>query len=119
MRTKEILEEAKERLRGSASVKRVYGEPVTADGKIIIPVAKVAYHEVEGTAPEAGSEEAAQAGAETASVAAKPLGVVEISEGKTRFVRYGQTRKLALAALLGLGVGAGLGTLVARLRKND
>jgi hypothetical protein len=32
-----------ERLQASASVKTIYGEPVAAEGKTIIPVARVAY----------------------------------------------------------------------------
>ena len=36
---------------------------------------------------------------------AKPVGVVEITPDGTRFIRYGETRRLAGAALLGLAVG--------------
>src|SRR5574342_1259689 len=43
MSTKELIDGAVEHLRTSASVKTVYGTPITSDGKTIIPVAKVAY----------------------------------------------------------------------------
>ncbi|MET9972827.1 hypothetical protein ABZZ80_44970, partial [Streptomyces sp. NPDC006356] len=37
-----LLEHLADRLGGSASVTAVYGEPVTADGVTVIPVARVA-----------------------------------------------------------------------------
>ena len=43
MSLKEVFDTIIERLNGGASVRAVYGEPVEAQGKTIIPVAKVMY----------------------------------------------------------------------------
>ena len=39
----EILRSLGERLQGGASVKNVFGDPITVDGKTVIPVARVRY----------------------------------------------------------------------------
>jgi uncharacterized spore protein YtfJ len=43
MTVKEFFDTLLERIHAGANVKTVYGEPVEAQGKTIIPVAKVAY----------------------------------------------------------------------------
>jgi uncharacterized spore protein YtfJ len=43
MNVPDILQSISERLQNSASVEAVYGDPVTAEGKTIIPVAKIRY----------------------------------------------------------------------------
>jgi len=126
MSTKELIDSAVEHLRTGASVKTVYGEPVVIDGKTIIPVARVAYGFGGGTgtkqapATEAGkASPAAQAGEGAGGgVSAKPVGVVEISGEETKFVPFGQTKKLAMVALIGSGLGLALGLLVGRRSKN-
>jgi uncharacterized spore protein YtfJ len=78
MSTNELINSAVEHLRASASVKTVYGEPVAAE-----------------------SGEGAGGG-----VAAKPVGVVEISDRETTFVRFGQPKRLAWAAAIGSGIAS-------------
>ena len=122
MSAKELIEGAVERLRASASVKTVYGDPIVIDGKTVIPVAKVAYgfgaghgsgtHEKktpEGKSPVEGEGEGAGGG-----VAAKPVGVVEITGQETKFVQFGAPKKLVITALVGAGLGVGLGLLLGR-----
>lgn len=127
MSAKELIEGAVDRLRASASVKTVYGEPIITEGKTVIPVAKVAYgfgaghgsgtHERKtpnGKKPVEGEGEGAGGG-----VAAKPVGVVEITGQETKFVQFGAPKKLMITALVGAGVGVGLGLLLGRrLSKN-
>lgn len=123
MSAKDLIEGAVEHLQTSASVKTVYGTPITADGKTVIPVAKVAYgfgagsgrgtqnknkagngkHPVEGEGEGAGG-----------GVAAKPVGVVEITDEGTKFIQFGATRKLAFTALIGSGIGLMVGWLLGR-----
>ena len=43
MTFQEILKNISERVQTTASVKAVYGEPISAEGKTIIPVARVRY----------------------------------------------------------------------------
>lgn len=121
MSAKDLIKGAVEHLQTSASVKTVYGAPITAEGKTVIPVAKVAYgfgagsgsgHKKKarnGKEPVEGEGEGAGGG-----VAARPVGVVEISEAGTKFVQFGATKKLAFTALIGAGIGAVLGWILGR-----
>lgn len=104
-----------ERLHASASVKTIYGDPVTAEGKTIIPVARVRYGFGAGFGTgkkgEIEKEDGEGAGG-GGGVAATPIGVVEITKEDTRFIPVGEETRL-LGALL---VGLFLGLLFARRR---
>lgn len=121
MSTKELIDSAVEHLRSTAGVKTVYGEPVMVDGKTIIPVARVAYGFGGGTGSrkrsesEPGKESADEApGGVGGGMSAKPVGVVEVTSEETRFVPFGQKKRMALTALIASGVGLGLGLLFGR-----
>jgi uncharacterized spore protein YtfJ len=121
MSTKELIDSAVEHLQTTASVKTVYGEPVVSDGKTIIPVARVAFGFGGGgghkkAEPTEGKEPAADEAGEGAGggMTAKPVGVVEISGQDTKFIPFGQTKKLAMTALIGSGIGLALGWLFSR-----
>ena len=101
MKTKELIDSAVRHLNTSASMKTVYGEPVVIDGKTVIPVAKV---EPCTTEPGGG--------------AARPIGVVEITGQETKFVSFGQTKKLSIVAAIGSGLGFVLGLLLRRRTKH-
>jgi uncharacterized spore protein YtfJ len=122
MSAKDLIDGAVEHLRTSASVKAVYGDPITADGKTVIPVAKVAYgfgagsghgkhakKGEDGKAPVEGEGEGAGGG-----VAARPVGVVEITEQGTKFVQFGAPKRLAITALVGTGIGLVFGWFLGR-----
>ena len=125
MSAKDLIEGAVEHLQTSASVKTVYGAPITAEGKTVIPVAKVAYgfgagsgsgkHGKKGAGngqePVTGEGEGAGGG-----VAAKPVGVVEITDEGTKFVQFGSTKRLALSAAIGAGIGGLFGWILGRTR---
>lgn len=104
-----------ERLQSSASVKSIYGEPIAAEGKTVIPVARVAYGFGAG-AGSGGRNEAEKEAGEGAGggggAAATPIGVIEITKEDTRFIPVGEEPRL-LGALL---VGFFLGILLARRR---
>lgn len=123
MSAKELIEGAVEHLQTTATVKTVYGAPITAEGKTVIPVAKVAYgfgagsgrgrqdknKTGNGKSPVEGEGEGAGGG-----VAAKPVGVVEITDEGTKFVQFGATKKLAFTALIGAGIGGLVGWILGR-----
>ncbi|HJQ65549.1 MAG TPA: spore germination protein GerW family protein [Gemmatimonadales bacterium] len=123
MSAKDLIEGAVEHLQTSASVKTVYGTPITAEGRTVIPVAKVAYgfgagsgrgvqdkkKGENGKGPVDGEGEGAGGG-----IAAKPVGVVEITADETKFVQFGAPRKLALTALIGSALGVAIGWLLGR-----
>jgi hypothetical protein len=46
------------------------------------------------------------------------VGIVEISAAETKFVPFGQTRRLAWAAAIGSGIGFVLGLLLGRSKKD-
>jgi uncharacterized spore protein YtfJ len=120
MSTKELIESAVEHLQTSASVKTVYGDPVVIDGRTIIPVARVAYGFGGGTGTKKGAEgsEDAEPGADQVGegagggMSAKPVGVVEIGPEETKFVAFGNAKRLAITALIGSGIGLLAGFLL-------
>jgi uncharacterized spore protein YtfJ len=114
-----LLATLSERFRDAATVKLVYGEPIEAAGKTVIPVARVAFGFGGGSAPQprrhAGGEgaEAEAEGKDEAAgggggIYATPVGVVEIDGEGTRFVRFGQELHLGLAFAAGLLLGLAL-----------
>ncbi|WP_254536410.1 GerW family sporulation protein [Halomarina litorea] len=93
-----------ERLSEAASVEAVYGDPLTVDGRTVIPVARVAYGFGGGYDPMADREKGASGGG--GGVRASPVGVLEVTEGETRFVRFGRRRRTIGAFAVGVLVGA-------------
>jgi uncharacterized spore protein YtfJ len=108
MLAKELFEAVAEKLDSAATVKRVFGEPITSGHKTVVPVARVAYGfgagAGRGTAcePQKGQGEGEGGGG---GIGVQPLGVLEITPRETRFVRFGWERPLAAAALAGFLVG--------------
>src|ERR1700676_5794342 len=83
-----LLQSLKESILGQASVKTIYGEPISAHGKTIIPVAKIMYgYGAGGGAGGVGTSSArGEGGGGGGGARAIPVGVVEISDQQTRFV---------------------------------
>jgi len=100
-----------ERLQTSGNVKTVYGEPIAAEGKTVIPVARVAYGFCTCLRPEEKNDAERQAeggkgtGCGGGGVAASPVGVVEMTKEDTRFIPIDEKAKLAGALLVGLFLG--------------
>ena len=121
MEPRNLLQSFKDSLLSNATVKSVYGDPVTFGERTIVPVARVAYGfgggfgsrlkagqhaALTGDVPRSPGDEAGGGGG---GVAAMPLGVVEITPTRTRFIRFGEGRRLAAAAAIGLGAGIWFG----------
>jgi uncharacterized spore protein YtfJ len=106
-----LLQSLKEGILGQASVKTIYGDPVSAHGKTIIPVAKVmyGYGAGAGTGGVGVSSARGEGGGGGGGVRVVPLGVIEVSEQQTRFVPISDRRKLTGAALAGIALGIWLG----------
>jgi uncharacterized spore protein YtfJ len=106
-----ILQSLKESILTQASVKALYGEPISANGKTVIPVAKImyAYGAGAGTGGVGDSSARGEGGGGGGGVRAVPVGVIEISEQQTRFVPVTDRKKLAGAVLAGIGLGMWLG----------
>src|SRR5579862_2618097 len=83
-----LLQSLKESILGQAGVKAIYGEPITAQGKTIIPVAKLiyGYGAGAGTGGVGNSSAQGEGGGGGAGVRAIPVGVIEISDQGTCFI---------------------------------
>ncbi len=109
---KEILTSLADRFATTGKVQNVFGEPIEAHGKIIIPVASVKYGLGAGGGGEnkSGSEDAVGGSGGGGGVKVTPLGVIEVSESGTRFIRFFDPK---MAARLVAG-GVVLGLLLRR-----
>ena len=111
MSTLAVLQSLKESVLGQASVKALYGEPVSAHGKTVIPVAKIAYGYGAGAGTGGMGDASArgEGGGGGGGVRAVPVGVIEISDQPTRFVPISDRKKLTGAVLAGIGFGMLMG----------
>lgn len=104
-----ILQSLKESI-VAANVKAVYGEPIAAQGRTIIPVAKIIYgYGGGGGTGGVGSDRHGEGGGGGGAARAIPVGVVEVSNQGTRFVSISDRRKLAGAVAMGIGLGIWMG----------
>lgn len=106
MSAAEILEKMGESLGSTATVKSVFGEPIHAEGKTVVPVAKIAYGfgAGAGTGQKNGQGESAnkaEGGGGGGGVRAFPAGALEITASQTRFVPYTDLRWIAGAFAAG------------------
>jgi uncharacterized spore protein YtfJ len=111
MSTQALLQSLKESILSQASVKAIYGEPISAQGKTVIPIAKImyGYGAGAGTGGVGDSSARGEGGGGGGGVRAIPVGVIEISDQQTRFVPITDRKKLTGAVLAGIGLGMWLG----------
>jgi uncharacterized spore protein YtfJ len=104
-------------LQEKANVNACFGEPITVEGRTIIPVARVSYGLGMGVGqgPAAEGEEGATekmgTGGGGGGMAASPLGVIEVTSKGTRIEPVIDKQKVAIASML---VGAWSAFWVAR-----
>jgi uncharacterized spore protein YtfJ len=110
MSSVEILQSLKETFL-TANVKAVYGEPINAQGKTVIPVAKVIYGYGGGGGTGGMGESSArgEGGGGGGGARAIPVGYIEVSDQATRFVSITDRKKLMVAIAMGVGLGMWLG----------
>jgi uncharacterized spore protein YtfJ len=101
----EIFKTIVEPLQSSAAVKSVFGDPITAQGKTVIPVARIAYGFGGGSGKRGAEAKLDEGGGGGGGVVATPLGVFEVTEGQTRFIPLDEDRKLLAVLLVGIGLG--------------
>lgn len=111
MSTLAVLQSLKESVLSQASVKAIYGEPIAAHGKTVIPVAKIiyGYGAAAGTGGVGDTSARGDAGGGGGGVRAIPVGVIQISEQQTCFVPITSRKKMAAAVLAGIGLGIWVG----------
>ena len=105
---KEILTSLSDRFATTGRVQTVYGEPIESHGKTIITVAQVKYGLGAGGGGEnkSGSEDAVGGAGGGGGVKVTPVGVIEVTDGGTRFIRFFDPKMAA--RLVGAGIVLGL-----------
>jgi|SRR5215469_6686258 len=108
-----LLQSLKESVTGQANVKTIYGEPIAAHEKTIVPVAKImfGYGAGAGSGGMGENRSKGEGGGGAGGVRAIPVGVIEISNGLTRFVPITSRKKLVAASFGGVAMGLLLGWL--------
>jgi uncharacterized spore protein YtfJ len=106
-----LLQSLKESVPSQANVKAIYGEPIVAQGKTVIPVAKImyGYGAGAGTGGVGTSSARGEGGGGGGGARAIPVGVIEVSDQPSRFIPITDRRKLAAAVLVGVGFGIWFG----------
>ena len=100
--TEELVATISERLKAAADVKVVYGEPQVIEGKTIIPVAVASYGFGAGAGSGTGPQgEGGGAGA-GGGMRVKPVGVIEVTAERTRFIPVVDVNRLATLGLIAL-----------------
>jgi len=122
MSATDMLEKIGDKLGSTATVKAVYGDPIHAEGKTVVPVAKVAYgfgagfgsgHGRHAAGGDSSEGKHGEGGGGGGGVRAFPAGALEITADETRFVPFTDLRPLAVAFAAGLILG---GLLLSRRR---
>jgi len=121
--SEQVLESLAQNLAGDTSVKKVYGEPIVTQGKTIIPVPKVSLGFGGGfgkskkraqfleNAPDVSQndESSGKNGGEGMGMGggmmARPIGVIEVTPERTRFIPLNIARYVVLGAALGIVLG--------------
>jgi uncharacterized spore protein YtfJ len=109
MANQDILRQLSESLGATATVNSVFGEPIHAQGRTVVPVARVAYGFGggfgSGHGPKLGAEVTGEGGGAGGGVRAYPAGALEITHDGTRFIAFPDFRWLALAFTAGAALG--------------
>jgi uncharacterized spore protein YtfJ len=108
MNATDMLQRIGESFGSTASVKSVFGEPIHANGRTVVPVARIAYGfgaGAGGARTGASADRQGEGGGGGGGVRATPAGALEISENGTRFVPFIDTKWLGLAFVAGAVVG--------------
>jgi uncharacterized spore protein YtfJ len=106
MNATDMLEKIGDALGSTATVKSVYGEPIQMEGKVVVPIAKIAYGfgagGGRGPAKHSGDVETQpEGGGGGGGMRAFPAGALEITPSGTRFVPFTDLRWIAGAFAAG------------------
>jgi uncharacterized spore protein YtfJ len=102
MKTQSLIELLTDKFAQVANVKSIYGDPIEAQGKTIIPVAKIAFGLGAGGAK--GEEEDAPGGG-GGGLGGVPVGVLEVTEEATRFIPFNDWKAKGKLMAIGAFVG--------------
>jgi uncharacterized spore protein YtfJ len=102
-RAEDIVLRLSDKFATTANAKTVYGEPVRAGNRTIVPVAKVGY----GLGATSGGRdgETVGGGGGGGGVGARPVGYIEITDEGAQYVEFSALKKMIVAASLGFVAG--------------
>ncbi len=115
MSVPDILKTIGENFHSSATVKNVYGDPVSVGDRTVIPVAKVSYGFGGGGA--AGEGQQGTGGGGGGRMSAVPVGAIEVTPKGTRFIPFVDWNKLASGIVGTLVLALIIGVRRARVRR--
>lgn len=99
----DTLSKITDRLQTSATTKTVYGDPVSVEGRTLIPVARVRYGFGAGGGTNAGDSGGEGSGG-GGGVEVIPIGIIEITGLETRYISLESPRIFIKYALIALGI---------------
>jgi uncharacterized spore protein YtfJ len=114
-----VLQGISEALETTANARSVFGEPIQAGDKTVVPVAKVAYAFGGGFGSgkhAAHPDREGEGGGGGGGVRAFPAGALEITSTTTRFVPFTSVAQLVRELAVAFAAGVTVGALVTRRR---
>jgi uncharacterized spore protein YtfJ len=105
MDIQQVLESIGERAAAGASIKNVYGEPVVAGERTVIPVARFRYAFGGGGGKPRGDGQVSGGGGGGRG-SAGPAGALEVTPQSTRFIAFDDRLRTGAALALGFLLGA-------------
>lgn len=100
-----VLQSMRDHLATAATVEKVFGTPVQVGEKTIIPVARLGFGFGAGLAPRDTVGDAPKGSGGGGGIGVQPVGVLEITGERTRFIRFTSRKALFSAVLVGLATG--------------
>ena len=111
MSVDDILKSIAERIKTTARIETIYGEPREISGRTIIPIAKVGYGfgagsgEEKGELTEQGEPKTAGGGGGGGGVSVEPVGFLVSSDEEMKFLPVTDRKRIMAAALTGFFIG--------------
>lgn len=121
MENENFIEKLANQFGQRATVKNVFGEPIQAGDKTIIPVAQIAFGlgggygqgnkkykqgQPTNSAEAAGENSIGHGAGGGGGLYARPKGVYEVTAGSTRFIPAGSTRQMIMGIAIGFLIKA-------------
>jgi uncharacterized spore protein YtfJ len=111
MNIQQFLQDVAERVGSGASVKNVYGDPVSNGDCTVIPAAKVRYGFGGGSGGSRKGEDSEGGGA-GGGARIQPTGAIEVTPRGVRYISFDNERQLAAAVALGFALGMAVARFV-------
>jgi uncharacterized spore protein YtfJ len=115
MNLPDLLRTIGERVQAGATVKNVYGDPLTVGDRTVIPVARISYGFGGGGGPSKHDDTDRDGrGGGGGGMSDEPCGVLEITSSGMRFVEIVNRRKMLACMALGFALGLAFAARVRR-----